>query len=254
MAVTQHITAGRVNQAFSTNTNNWAPAGEGGCLFINANESLFQITYRTAGTFSNFYANIKGNTIAGGTSTISFRKNGTTGSQVIIIPPGSTGEFTDLTHTDVIAAGDKINYQVVTNGTAGTLGVYGIGANFAPNSNTVNKFTTAINNSSLTVSGTNYLSIVGNPNSVIATEAQRQFKIKTPGTFANMCFNCRFNTRITTTTLLNRKNGTDGAVTISIGSGSTGIFEDIVNTDVFAMSSSIVQNSLRNRHRKCYKL
>lgn len=50
-----------------------------------------------------------------GTATITFRKNGSNGSQVISIGSSLTGWFQDTTHTDTVSNGDSVCLQVVTS-------------------------------------------------------------------------------------------------------------------------------------------
>jgi hypothetical protein len=81
-------------------------------------ESNAHRTVREAYTFSNLNINVTANTITAD-SVLTFRKNNTDGNQIITIGSGATGRLVDTTHTDVTAAGDEVDYQLITGG-AGT--------------------------------------------------------------------------------------------------------------------------------------
>lgn len=93
-------------------SSNWSSGGEASA----------QCIIPIAGTFKNASLNINVN----GSSvsvTATVRKNGSAGNQTVTIGAGSTGKFSDSTHTDAVVANDLIALsfsQSATSFVAGT--------------------------------------------------------------------------------------------------------------------------------------
>lgn len=66
------------------------------------------------------------------------------------------------------------------------------------------------------------------------TESQRQVTWRTVGVMSNIYINVVNNTVTASSTFKSRKNGGDGAMSVSIPSSTTGEFEDTTNTDSIA--------------------
>ena len=75
--------------------------------FSTTTETSAQNLFRNAGVLSGLIVKLSANAVAA-TSTFTLRKNA--GDITQTVAPGSTatGDFEDTTHTDTIAAGDKI--------------------------------------------------------------------------------------------------------------------------------------------------
>lgn len=216
-----------------------SPTGNTGFLPIGSGEignpvsEIFtQTTWRTPGTFSNLYVRVSSNSGTGG-GTFSFRKNTAAGNQTVSVPSATTGEFTDSTHTDAVAAGDLINYSIVNTATAG-INFANLGVSFTPTNaaETVNKlmcYGTATD-TSVTTQYFNSLGGILRFTAANSTESNAQFKNKLNATLRNLFVLVSANTA-SIASVVSRKNGANGNLTVSIGSGVTGAFEDTTHTD-----------------------
>lgn len=83
----------------------------------NATESTTQYRIRAAITFSNLRVFVPTNTTED--PTIQLRINGANGNQSLAIPTDATGDFEDVTNTDILVSGDLVNLQITTG--AGTM-------------------------------------------------------------------------------------------------------------------------------------
>jgi hypothetical protein len=88
----------------------------------NTTEAQVQRTLRTGGTFSEMTFLVTANTITANTIA-TFRKNTANGNQTFTIGSSATGVFSDSTNTDVCAAADIVDYQVVTGGTGTSINI-----------------------------------------------------------------------------------------------------------------------------------
>lgn len=197
----------------------------------NTTEANTKLRIRYAGTASKLSTRIEANTVTA-TSTIRFRKNGANGNQVLTIGSSTTGVFSDTTNTDSVAAGDDINYQVVTGATGTSLSYAVINFIFEPTSSsvTVTLFESGIFSSFTTASTTTYAPFNGNT-TFNATESNSRKRVKKAGTFKFFQVNVASNARTTTTTFRLRKNGANGNQTVAYGSGASGQVEDTTNSD-----------------------
>lgn len=100
--------------ATANSTSYGAIAGSGS----NPTESTNQHKMSVAGTFSNLYILI-GSASTVGSPSVRLRINGSNGNIVIASPAGSSGAFSDTTHTDNVSVDDLVNFSV-TAGTSGT--------------------------------------------------------------------------------------------------------------------------------------
>jgi hypothetical protein len=199
----------------------------------SATESHRQTPYRaTAGTASNLYARVTAND-AGSTTTMRVRKNGANGNQVLSIAGGATGEFEDVVNTDTVAAGDLIAFEGSRAGFTGTVTYSSLYFLLAATTDTAIRYVTAPAQSLSTDSVTRHSWITG-IGDLNATESAVQIKMNLAGSFKNLLVVIESNARTTTTTFRTRINGANGAQSVSVGSGATGIFEDTVNTDTIA--------------------
>lgn len=198
-----------------------------------------QLTWRNAGTWTNLYSRLTANTVTL-TSTAFYRVAAANGNQTLSIGASTTGEFQDTTHSDVAAAGDKIDIKFTTGatGTSLTPGVNSM--NFAPTTagNTINKLGCGQNNNLTPVGATYYLAM-GGFTSPETTEANVQFKCKLTGTLQNLIAVVAQNV-VAASSLNTRIGGVNGNCTAAITANTTGIYEDTTHTD------SVVSGNLIN--------
>lgn len=195
----------------------------------HAGESSAQLTVRVAGTFSKFGEYF----VARGASTVvSFRKNGANGNGVIT--PSVNGFSFDNVNVDAVVSGDTVDAGCVS---AGSPTVAFLRTVFEASANHVAFMGSA--RGSPVISGTHYLPLGGEIPSNLTTEARVQFKVRAPGTFSKLYVLVTANPSGTTTNVTLRKNGAAGALTVAIGAGATGIFEDTTHSDTVADSDLV---------------
>lgn len=201
-----------------------------GSVYSDTTEVNAQLTWRTAGTFSNLYLRLTTNSVAA-TSTCVFRKGGASGNQSVSIGSSSSGEKQDVTHSDVVSAGNLINYLLTNGSVTGTITFGPLTSQFAPttSANTVNKLVAAGALTDTSAVATYYQPLGGNT-SLNTTEANVKFKNKNTATLQNLVINITTNTA-TIATVISRKNTAAGNLTISVSSGVTGKLEDTTHTD-----------------------
>jgi len=195
---------------------------------INGAEASVQIKYNVIGTFSNQQCTVSANTL-NGTTTLRTRINTANGNGVISITSSTTGYFEDASNTDTIAADDLVNFSLVSAGSSGSITVACVGIIFDASSNNFNRFAGSFNGFS-TASVTRYYPLCG-AGAVTSTEANTRLTVKDSFTGQNFYVYIASNARTTTTTLRTRKNGANGAMSVSVTTGATGLFEDNSNTD-----------------------
>ena len=206
----------------------------------NATEANAQITRRSSGKSSGLYIRVITNTVTA-TSTLTSRKNAGAGAQTVSIGSSATGEFRDTTNTDTIAAADKFNARLVTGSTGTSMVITLIGHIFSADSGTVKKHgakpSGTLNNASTLFQ---CLSNAGNSET---TESNAQWKARCSCTAKNYLINVSANATTVATTFTFRKNTANGNMTMSVGAGATGIFEDTTHTDSI-VSGDLINNQI----------
>jgi hypothetical protein len=203
-----------------------------------ATEANNQTVWRTAGTFSKarIYLTLNNATSA---STLTLKKNGSNANITASLTALTTGIFEDAVNSDSISAGDTYYYSLI-NGGGGTVVPSYIQIVFVASSDTSKRYSSS--GSALAgVSTTVYFTIAnlrGNAGSLTSETTQRT-KSRGSGTLKNLFVFISTNTRTTTTTIKSRKNAADGNLTVSVGSTTTGIFEDTTNSDTIAIDDII---------------
>jgi len=196
-----------------------------------------QITYRTAGIFSNLYVRVIINDIDT-SSTFRFRKNGATGAMVgsdangnqfVTVGAFNTGEFEDNTRTDTVAAGDEVNYSVVTGAvgdTPGDLTFTLISIVFAATTGTVVRHATT-NFPNLSDGVTYYAPLAGV--GVSSTEALAKINFKAAGTVKNL-FVYVSQASSSSTNIKVRQNGANTLLGLVCPGSTTGVFENLISS------------------------
>jgi hypothetical protein len=222
------MVSGYNNGSSTTNSSLWYmfPFSNSGSYVNNhTSESDCAAPMRAPGVFSNLDINLSGNTRIGA-GTLNFRKNAANGNQTVSITASTTGQFSDSTHTDTVASGNKIDYMFTPGGASGATAIFGYSNLFAATSNTVNKYLNTLA-SSLTVN--EFIPFSGN--SFSTTESLCQVNMQSAGTLNNGVGVVHTNLSTSATSLVSRINGANGNLNVSITASTTGIFEDLVNSD-----------------------
>lgn len=204
------------------------PCGHVGPTTIEAG---IQAPSRSAGTFSKLYIRVTANDRTA-TSTLTFRSGGVDGSQQVSIGAGLTGEFMDSSGSDAVAGtGELLNLKLIV-GSGGTVFTWAVmSVLFTPSTGQVVRYQATGIATTVAPGNTQYQPLSGT-GSTQTTEANVQHKIRLTGTLRRLFANISTNSLTTaTTTIRTRVNGANGAQSVSIGAGLTGIFEDTSNTD-----------------------
>lgn len=198
----------------SAGTTYYGAMGMGQAAFQSTSETITQVPFFTDGILSTLSVRVVSNNRTTN-SVITVRKNGADGNQTVTIPATTTGEFIDLTHTDVIAPNDLLNYKVVV-GTGGT-GFVAVSyivryENTASTPVCVTKCLVSIATASATVgaSQTLYAPVAGMVDTAWATtESDVAFQLQVPLTLASIWVRVGANSRSDDTSLIFRANGTN---------------------------------------------
>lgn len=205
----------------------------------NATEANRHAPWREAGSFSNLRARVSANAATAAT-VATLRVAGSNTALTVSFGAGATGLLEDTTHSASVTAGQNVSYGLA-NGAGGATTFQSISVDFAPTDTskaTVHLCATS-SNGYATASAARYNAIVGVPSTSVTTESQVQIAARVPGTLRNLYVRVSANARTTATTVAVRKNGADGNLNISIGSGATGAFEDTTNTDAIVAGDLI---------------
>ena len=215
----------------NASTTRYYACGCGPVLQNGTTEAVTQRTERIGGVYRNLYAVLSTNTLTGNT-TIRFRKNVANGNQSITISATSTGEFSDTSNTDIVAAGDEVNYQGVT-GTGTNIILRCIATIFRPASGARNCLMAARGAQNISAASTTYYYKINGQlsNTSGTTEDNEETTMRTTQTFNNAQVNVTTNARGTNTTMGSRKNAANGNMVVTITASTTGIFEDTSNSD-----------------------
>lgn len=200
-------------------------------------ESNVKATIRRAGIASYLTIFLTANSVTA-TSTARLRKNGANTALVVSMTASTTGNFEDTTNTDnTIVAGDDLNYSIVTGATGTSINVNRMSFVFDQTDDTTITHTKLGSNldgaSFASASSSTFCTVIGGT-SFNTTESNVQRRIKKAGSLKFLDVRILTNARTTATTIITRKNGADGAQSVSIGSTATGKFEDTTNTDTVA--------------------
>lgn len=227
---TKTILVNSMDSVSTSTANTTQYLGLYGTSGFSGTEVNRQTLMRTVGTASNLFMILTANTIAA-TSTLNFRKNAVNGSQTLSIASNTTGSFEDTTHTDSIAAGDKITVQFVPGAATGTVSVTIVSILFQSQSGIATKHAGSACGGDFNPSVTTFLGISSDYSNDTAsgetTEANTKFKIdRGGGLFKNASVNITANSITAASTYTFRKNGANTAITASITASTTGFFED----------------------------
>jgi hypothetical protein len=165
--------------------------------------------------------------------SLTFRKGGVNGNQVISIGASTTGYVEDTTHTDSVTSGDLID-------TAGVSGAGTVNANvcFAVMTFTSSGTAVDIRQGSTRVAAqgfsntvTNYLKICGGNIFVFATESDAQTKMPFAALSSNLIVNLVSTGAGSTQSMVTRKGGVTGNQAVAINPTVSGYVQDSTHSD-----------------------
>lgn len=205
-----------VNYALPVSTTSYI--GFGGAT-PTTTESAFQFQNRAYFKWSGLGTYISAN--ASSTNcTLKSRINGADGNQSVTITASTTGFFQDTTNSDNVTYNAKINYSVTgaTTGTCTFLTVSSV-VNYNPTYFWVNEN----DGTTQTFNVNRYGMWAGN--SITGTDGVQRTRLKQTTIIGNLNCQISANTINTSSTLSDRKSGTNGTQVITIGASTTGYFE-----------------------------
>jgi len=215
--------------------NNYV-VGSGIAPVINVNGSILYTSIYlnksyNGGVFSRLWCEISGNTRTSDT-LIRFVNNFVVGNQILTIPAGATGLFTDTTNSDTVSAGDPYSFGATFPVAGGTIQISQIGGVYDDSSgNYVSKYAgvaTAVLNGGVDV--TRFGALAG-VNVSQTSEASQQTMMTTSGTLKNLSGRAYLNSHNTDIIYRIRINGADGNCTVTVPASTTGYYEDVSNSD-----------------------
>ncbi len=202
----------------------------------------------SAGSDSNYYVKVHdsyvikkprfyvhSNTI-NNTSTYTLRKNGANTQISCIVPPLTTGIFSDDLHSELLSSNDGINNEVIAD--TGTGNIYFRNISLLLQASHSKGLLNCTNQSAtLDFGETKYLYITGE--GYRSAEAMAQVPMRKPGTHSKLRLYVVTNSLNGNYTLTSRINGNDGSLSVTVPAGTTGEFTDYVNSDSFAAADKL---------------
>ncbi|GAI53487.1 unnamed protein product, partial [marine sediment metagenome] len=195
-----------------------------------------QARIRDSYTWASLYVRVTTNTYDAA-GTMRSRINGANGNQTITIPAATAGVFEDNVNSDNIVNNDLVNWLL--NVPAGSGAIY---------ISVLSSFLTAVGNVTIIEANTTvatqsfgliqYSTVLG-IFELAAAEVNTQLLLRQASTLSNLRAYCSINTLDGASTLRLRINGANGNQVLDIGAGTTGDFEDIVNTDAVVSGDRI---------------
>ncbi len=222
--VIKNVSCADVN--FSTaSATVFAPLG--GSLIWGTVEADTQARVRAAGTLKNLAIHIRTNGRST-SSTLVSRLNGANGNLSITIASLTTGILEDTTNSDTLASADLSNFQLTTGTGTGNLNINTCGADYETTDSKFQMVGGFSTGTALT-GATRFLSF-GNSSQGHTTEARAATTMPFAFTARNLGIYCSANATTGASTVDLRVNNASSAVTISVGAGLTGWFEDTTNS------------------------
>lgn len=208
-------------------------------LTANTTEANAQTKIRTNGTLRNLFVYVSANSKAV-TNTIGIRKNTANGNLVVSIGSTATGIFEDTTNTDTITSGDLLNYYITFGASASSITIDRIGVDFSGNQG-VKKYMNmcGVNTGTAqSASTTSFYSLMGTF-TASATESDKQLKTRIDLDISDLGCYISANATSSASTLTFKKDGSNTALTLSIGAGATGYFEDTADVVSFVNGNEL---------------
>jgi hypothetical protein len=191
-------------------------------------EATGAYTFRTAATLSDLHVSCNTNTVLAA-STVYSRIAGASGNLTVSIPASTTGIYDDAVNTDAVAIGQTVNSMI-------TAGAGGTSINLVTCSYKSTSAVMQSGNQSATVTTTNFgttvfLALEAHPQANNTTEANVQTLARFNFVARNLFVRFTTNTVNGTSTVVTRKSGADGNLTVSIPASTSGNYEDTTHSD-----------------------
>ena len=239
--VTRLANEGLNNNQSTASATNFFPL-VGACDWIGT-ETQAQCIQEKAGTFKNMAVNISANSNTNA-ATFTLRNNTASVNNTISVGSSVTGFVEDLTHSDSVVTGDKVDIMFVTGAATVNITVSGVQIDFVSTTNTTQIISGRSNGAGYGINTNGFLYLGGIVGfSAGGNETWEQYELRNGYTFSFLSCNVSANTISATSTLTFRKNAADGNQTLSIGSNLSGFFTDTTNTDV-AVTTDLVDIKL----------
>ncbi len=196
----------------------------------NGTEVNVQLKQRAAGAWSALRAVCTVNSIPA-TTTISYRKNATTGNQTVSFASSTTGIVDDTTHSDTLANADLVCVLYSSGSATGSMTMVSQCETFAPSAHQWDmlNYTTGQNTSNTVVTFVAPTGLPG-PNT---TESQFQARFRWASRVASLR-GFWINNFSSSGSLVSRLNGVTGNCSVTPSSSGTGYFEDTTHNDAIA--------------------
>lgn len=205
----------------------------------NTTEANVKTRIREAGTFKNLAVGVRTNARTTDT-TFRSRKNGANGNLLVTIGAGVTGWVEDTTNSDTVAVDDDYNTSITTGTGTETLANDAIVFDFE---NTNNRGLIGTGHSAGVIQGepqTRFYPVRGRLETTTTTESDNQQKCRDITALRELSAFISANTVNATTPITSRKNGANGAMSLSVGSSATGLFIDTTNVDSSLVSTDLI--------------
>jgi len=198
-------------------------------------EALSPITFNFAGTMDRFRLFVISNGLDTALTCRS-RVNTANGNLLITVAAGLTGEFEDVVNSDAIVSGDDVNLTWIETASVGAA-TFGHQVRFIPSAtNAYLRSHCGPDSNTPGVTRFTMLEGTGFP----SAEFTSQMSVRaTSITVNNLFINVSANTLTTAAaTIVNRINGADGSLLITVAAGLTGYFEDIAGPDTIGIGDN----------------
>jgi hypothetical protein len=212
----------------------------------NYPENRGQLLVREPGVFSNMGIKIIANTAITSVGTLRFVKNGSIGNQVLTIGSGLTGNFYDPVNTDTVASGDLVTFRLSSTYELGITTITYIGNSSIFTATDTNRTTSRIMVDSMGVTvgistaDDYYMGILGQIVTYDTADTKTRACIPVACTARNAQVQVYSgSTHDATIVVILQVNSVDTALTISIGAGLSGYFEDTTHSVAIAADDKI---------------
>lgn len=195
-------------------------------------ESQAKSNWGADGIFFNACMKITSNTLTSATTHYKTRINGADGAFDIVIGPGLTGTFTDLSTYEVVSQGDEVDFLMQADA-SGTGGIHFIMAtlDFVADTGHVVQMGSSLIPVSVFSNGFQRRVPLFGAAQYSTSTTLSEAHTDVDGTLSRLQVIVAVNARTTTTTGVSRVNGANGNMSVPIGPGLTGIFIDLSNSD-----------------------
>lgn len=192
--------------------------------------SYTKIFSRTDATLRNAFSYVSSNARTDSVA-LQFKKNDIT-QFTLSIPAGVTGRVVDTSSTIDLADGNDFNVTIVGGGTAGSVVIEHIGAEFVPDSAELKVPLAAGSNTATpaSITGDVYNGHPGLLYSYATTRTNAVTRFRYNATLSDFMVHFSANSSAIDHVFAINKNGSDTGVTITVPAGSTGRYTDLVNT------------------------